>query len=284
MKNALCCSALATVAVATGWADSTVDATARHAYGANIGWLDLQYDTAAPEGVVIGSYILRGKIYGANVGWIDTGSGTPSSGMYYAQTGGEWGVNHDGTGRLSGYAYGSNIGWIVFDQSIAEPPRVDLVTGALSGYAYGANVGWISLSGVTGCVDMGEDADGDGIADAWEIEMLTLASKAASLVTMDSTTDSDGDGVSDVDEFESDTNPFDPSDRLRITSYTRTASTADLGWNGSPRRVYQVETSEDLATWNGAGGTLGVTTATVPTGGKTKLFFRVRSLLPTPKP
>ncbi|MEM1083449.1 MAG: hypothetical protein AAGI48_04960 [Verrucomicrobiota bacterium] len=273
---------LVTVALgAVAQAGSSIDPAARHSYGANIGWLDWQYDTSTPEGVTVSSYLLHGMIYSANVGWINTGAGTPANGRQYVQTAGEWGVNHDGSGGLTGYAYGANIGWISFDDNIAEPPRVDLTTGAMSGYAYSANVGWISLDGLTACIDTGPDTDSDGIADAWEFEMQSLAGHPLDLTEMDGSTDSDGDGDTDLEEYEADTNPFDANDYFRITSFSRTPVQADLGWNGSSRRVYQVKTSETLTSWTNVGPVTPLFSATVPTGGKTKLFFRVESKFPT---
>jgi hypothetical protein len=279
MKTTLGILALAVLATATAQAGSTIDPAARHGYGANIGWTDWQYDTSTPEGVTVESYLLHGKIYAANVGWIDTGNGTPASGVQYSQTSGEWGVNHDGAGNLSGYAYGANIGWIHFDPSIATPPRVDLTTGEMSGFAYGANVGWIGLDGITTNFAPGSDSDGDVIADAWEYEQLAAAGLPPVLGTL-GTGDSDGDGVSNNEEYEADTNPFDADDVLRITHLTPATGSATLQWTFSPRRIYQVKTSTDLVTWTPYGEPTTTDSAAIPTGGASRIFFTVEATLP----
>ncbi len=56
-------------------AATTIDATHRYAYGANLGWLDWRGDTT--HGVVIGAYVCSGYLYAANVGWINLGNGSP---------------------------------------------------------------------------------------------------------------------------------------------------------------------------------------------------------------
>ena len=186
--------------------------------------------------------------HAANVGWIDTGNGTPAGGVQYSQTGGEWGVNHDGAGNLSGYAYG-------------------------------ANVGWIGLEGITTSFGPGTDSDGDGIADSWEYEQLAAAGLPANLGTLGAA-DSDGDGTSDADEFDADTDPFDPDEVLRITNFTRAVLSAGLQWTHSPRRIYQVKSSPDLLTWTDEGAPTLLDAASVATGGVPRLFFKVEASLP----
>src|SRR5262249_27343626 len=103
--------AFATVA-AVQWvgAATTINATNRFSYGANIGWIDWRGDKA--NGAIIGEYVCSDYIYSANVGWIHLGNGMPTNGVYYGNlSAADYGVNHDGIGRLRGYAYGANIGW-----------------------------------------------------------------------------------------------------------------------------------------------------------------------------
>src|SRR5437899_599745 len=128
-------------------AATTINATNKFAYGANIGWMDWRGDTN--NGAVIGEYVCSGYIYAANVGWINLGSGSPFNGIQYQNLSAvDFGVNQDGLGNLRGYAYGANIGWINFENNGA--PKVNLKTGNLTGYVWSANCGWISLSNATG--------------------------------------------------------------------------------------------------------------------------------------
>lgn len=123
---------------------STIDPAHPHAYGANVGWLDAR--GGGPHGAAIGRYYCTGYVWSANGGWIGLGSGRPANGYRYANnSAADWGVNHDGEGRLSGCGYGANIGWVTFEQDYGRP-RLDLRSGVLSGSAWGANVGWIQFS------------------------------------------------------------------------------------------------------------------------------------------
>lgn len=87
--------------IAGGHAQSTIDAVGKFAYAANMGWLNFR--PSATDGVVVGEAFLSGKIYAANYGWISLGNGTPANGHTYENTTAtDFGVNHDGTGTLTG--------------------------------------------------------------------------------------------------------------------------------------------------------------------------------------
>ncbi|MBK8479502.1 MAG: hypothetical protein IPL39_25455 [Opitutaceae bacterium] len=119
------------------------------AYGANVGWVNVQPQRGAGIYVDANETFFAGYIYGANIGWISMGDGTPVNGYSYSNsTAGDFGVNNDGAGNLSGYAYGANIGWINFGWAgLGDPnrPRFDLDDGEFHGYAYSANCGWVNL-------------------------------------------------------------------------------------------------------------------------------------------
>jgi hypothetical protein len=218
-------------------AATTIDPANRYAYAANVGWVDWRGDTN--NGAVIGEYVCAGSVYSANVGWINLGGGAPANSMRYQNnSASDYGLNHDGLGNLRGYAYGANMGWVNFEANGA--PKVDLLTGKFTGYAWSANCGWISLSNTvafvqTDTIATGADTDSDGIADAWE---LTYTNTLTAFTTL---SDTDGDGLTDQQEALADTNPLDPNDNLRITSFTRSGTYNTLYWTSEPTRFYRME-------------------------------------------
>ena len=221
-------------------AATTIDPANNFAYGANIGWVNAEGDTA--NGAVIGQAFCSGYMYGANVGWIHLGDGAPVNGMAYANTSAsDFGINHDGFGNLTGYAYGANIGWVNFEQNQGQP-KVDLLTGELGGYAWGANVGWISLSGLATLSLAVLDTDGDAISDAWEYGHTNTLVVLAALGK-----DSDGDGASDVDEYGADTDPFDAGDYLVITDFQAEESTNWVTWPVKTTRLYTLQHAAALS-------------------------------------
>jgi len=225
------------------FAGTSINAANRHAYGANIGWLNFRGDVA--NGAEIGLYFSTGYVWSANCGWISLGSGAPANGHSYANNSStDWGVNLVlPGGHLRGMAYGANIGWINFETN--GNARVDLTTGNLSGYAYGANVGWISLSNAqafvqTDYLGWGPDTDGDGIPDAYEY------ASSGSLTNLTSGGDFDGDGASDRDEFLADTDPTDGNKFLEITDMTRIDPTNRVTWTVEPTRTYRLEQAAQI--------------------------------------
>lgn len=270
------------------WGATTINSTNKFAYGANIGWMDWSGDTTS--GAVIGEYVCSGYIYSANVGWINLGSGAPTNGIQYQNvSSNDFGVNQDGLGNLRGYAYGANIGWINFEN--LGTAKVDLSTGRLTGYIYSANCGWISLSNSfafvqTDTIRPGADTDGDGIADAWEIQHV------GKLTFFNATSDRDGDGVSDVNEYLADTDPLDPNSKLKIVSSSVSFNGGGqdddfLTWTSRPTRFYQLSYRTNLTsdTWHIASGNIAADGATTTRdilfgASSPERYFRVQVIKP----
>jgi hypothetical protein len=240
---------------------STISLVNRYAHGANIGWLDWRGDGA--NGASVSDYVCSGYVYAANVGWISLGSGAPASGIRYQNnSSSDFGVNHDGFGGLSGLAWGSNIGWLVFTNrdssgSALDGPRVDLRTGRFRGWVWSGNCGWISLSNAfafvqTDSILTGNDSDGDGLPDAWELSYV------GNLTVMNGSSNSDGDAATDRQEFEADTNPLLAGDTLRITafSFAPYGTNALVTWSSRPTRNYFVHKRSEFdsdTSWSDAG-------------------------------
>ena len=278
---------LASLGLQPGRAASTIDPLHPYAYGANVGWLNALGDTA--HGAVIGQYYCTGFVWSANCGWIGLGR-SPTNGWRYGNAASnDWGVNHDGQGRLYGRAYGANVGWITFEQTNGRP-RVDLRTGNMSGYAYGANVGWIGLSNAQAFVrttrfDPGPDTDGDGLPDPWEYRHTNDLSELDG-----GNHDADGDGAPDANEYGSDTDPFDDGSLFEVVGYSARNPSNTVRWTSRPTRLYRVEATNALAVYQGGwqdvgGGLIGPPPSspaeTMITGViQTSRYYRVRAVRP----
>lgn len=281
---------LTLVAAGLAHAESTISSTNRHAWAANLGWIDFRPERPSPgDGFRFGEFSCSGYLWSPNIGWIDCGDGTPADGVSYAnQDGSDFGVNHYGTGDLYGLAWAPNAGWINFGWATLDPgnpnrPRVNLVTGEFTGLVWSANGGWINLGGgQLKTISMQiADSDGDGISDAFEITY------AGGLTTMNTGTDLDHDGMTDKAEYIAATNPLDPGDALKIIRTTKLTdvSAVEIEWTSRPARVYAVEAKTNLVSgaWQFLGemqGSPGSTTRTAVEQGVPQAFFRVSARLP----
>ena len=270
---------------------STLGEGDSYAWAANIGWIELiPQRPNSGDGIIVSDTNLSGYGWSDSTGWINFGDGTPSNGIRYANsTGTDSGVNHDGAGNLSGLAWSANLGWINFGWWTANPsdanrPHIDLMNGVFTGYAWSTTTGWINLG--TGLLKTDSicrpDADGDGISDAWEIEIA----EAPSLLT--ATGDYDGDGITDLNEYLAGTNPIDPESHLHILDYQPGKGNSSLTWTSNGARVYRIGQSTDLQAWtwsNYEPGTEGMEqttrSQTHPLGDRR--FFRVQAALPLDK-
>jgi hypothetical protein len=270
-------------------AESTIDPAHPYAYGANVGWIHARGSDA--HGAILGRYHASNHLYGANIGWVSLGDGSPANGHTYANTSAaDFGVNHDGAGRLSGCAWGANVGWLVFEQTHGRP-CIDLRTGDLSGHVWAANLGWVSLSNAyahvrTTMLDPGPDSEPDALPDAWEYRHTNSLSALSGL----GGADADGDGSTDAQEYGADTDPFDDGARLAMVGLSVTGQTHTLRWTARPTRLYRLQSTNTLngggAAWADAGGGLmgppDTPVAEVMLGGimQTTRFYRVEAVMP----
>lgn len=95
---------------------------------------------------------------------------------------------------------------------------------------------------------LAEDDDGDGIDDALFDELKAQWEDSDYWVrgeTFDPNKDYDGDGISTIAEAFAGTDPFNASDVLRITAFSR-SGTVELSFEGVEGRSYTVEEATDL--------------------------------------
>ena len=103
---------------------------------------------------------------------------------------------------------------------------------------------------------IGEDADGDGIPDAWEQWVLAVAGRSAdsdAIAAFRPDADADGDGMTNYQEFLAGTDPFLATDLLAITSYVKVdgKSRYEIKFTTVPERTYRlvVTTTLDTPVW-----------------------------------
>lgn len=85
------------------------------------------------------------------------------------------------------------------------------------------------------------DSDGDGLADAWELQHFGNLNQNGS-------GDFDGDGVSDLREFRAGTNPADPNSRFEVVELTKVPNGMLIRWTSQSGRSYRVKRTDSLLT------------------------------------
>ena len=93
---------------------------------------------------------------------------------------------------------------------------------------------------------LGEDADGDGLPDAWQRLLRTLLGPGALIGPNE---DADGDGISNLDEYLAGTYAFDPEDGFRLKLVPGADGTRLLQFMVIAPRTYTVYSSTNLQTW-----------------------------------
>jgi hypothetical protein len=121
--------------------------TASRAWSPVIGWIET---APGDSGMKVFDSHLEGFSYNENIGLIRFGTYTEGGEHIYENSAaGNYGVNNDGSGILSGYAWSSTAGWIDFAPENGGV-TINPETGVFSGYALNENVGWIGFAGEAG--------------------------------------------------------------------------------------------------------------------------------------
>lgn len=95
-------------------------------------------------------------------------------------------------------------------------------------------------------VNPSADSDNDDMPDAWE--SLYQLNPAVN----DASSDPDGDGMNNRLEYQAGTHPLSATSVLRTVSFLRDPGGWRFSWQSVPGMAYQVETSDDLVTWQRA--------------------------------
>lgn len=144
-------------------------------------------------------------------------------------------------------------------------------------------------------LNLGVDANRDGLPDAWQEWVLYQAGRRPgtpewdiNLITKDG--DFDGDGISNFLEYVAGTFAGDPSERLELRLINKTPAAVSLEFYTITGKVYGIEESADLKTWQaipftvGSGSPpailhraqdIGITTAQVAAPATASRFYRL---------
>jgi len=111
------------------------------------------------------------------------------------------------------------------------------------------NTSKMGMPGETTYLDLtiGEDADGDGLPDAWERNIASLFGKNINQINPND--DSDGDGLSNIQEYISGSYAFDKNDGVLINITNITDKYVDFEFLVITGRTYSIEASSDLNEW-----------------------------------
>ncbi len=149
-----------------------ISATDKHAWAENAGWLNFNSATNS-AGVQVYPDHLEGFVWAENLGWIRLGSHSGGGAHTYANTARDnYGVNHNGAGRLSGYGWSETVGWIKF-QTPHSQVTLD-ASGVFNGYAWSENVGYVHCRNASPAYQVAVaaqtcDVNGDGSLNALDV-------------------------------------------------------------------------------------------------------------------
>jgi hypothetical protein len=109
---------------------------------------------------------------------------------------------------------------------------------------------------------LGEDADGDGLPDAWERALIAVY--GGTLQDIKPGDDADGDGLTNMEEYLAGTYAFDPQDGFQLDILGMSDGRPVLEFMAIRGRSYTLEGTADLQTWSPVQFRLAGADATAP--------------------
>lgn len=96
---------------------------------------------------------------------------------------------------------------------------------------------------------LGEDADGDGLPDAWELALAAKLGGNQRLIDIHPEDDPDHDGLSNLNEYLAGTYSYDPKDGFLLSIVRISGTNLVLSFTAIKRRTYSLYQSSDLKNW-----------------------------------
>jgi hypothetical protein len=154
-------------------------------------------------------------------------------------------------------------GYVEEQKVVPAAGLIVLVVVQDTGVASGGNDGGVGEGGAVADefvgefrldLNLGTDANRDGLPDAWQEWQLYQAGRRAGTPGWDinlitKTGDFDGDGISNHDEYVAGTFAGDATERFELRITGKTETRVNFEFFGITGKVYTIEESADMLTW-----------------------------------